>query len=322
MRFGQSHLPERRPSGAGRRGAAGRAGRVSTSSASRTTPTSAATSTPSPCWAPWPRPPSGSGCSPTWPACPCGPRRCWPRRPPRSTCCPGAGSSWALARARSGTRSSPWAAPAAPRARPWRRWRRPSGSCGCSGATSVRPASRGGTTGWCRVKPGPAPGHRIGIWVGAFGPRMLSLIGRLADGWVPSSTYVPPQRQAHRPACGPFDAAATRATTRDPPLTTIVVHRRQGRVLNQPGDSLLSRRRAAGHRGRGWHLGRAAETTACQLHLRHPSLDAGQAPGQAVGPLAKGGSVQETTRVRIRNRPPGRVPCRATRASSSCSTST
>ena len=46
------------------------------------------------------------------------------------------------------------------------------------------------------VKPGPAPAHPIGIWVGAFGPRMLALIGRLADGWVPSSPYVPPERLA------------------------------------------------------------------------------------------------------------------------------
>src|ERR1700680_963784 len=32
---------------------------------------------------------------------------------------------------------------------------------------------------------GPAPVHGIGIWVGAFKPRMLRLVGRLADGWVP-----------------------------------------------------------------------------------------------------------------------------------------
>jgi alkanesulfonate monooxygenase SsuD/methylene tetrahydromethanopterin reductase-like flavin-dependent oxidoreductase (luciferase family) len=44
------------------------------------------------------------------------------------------------------------------------------------------------------VKPGPAPAHPIGISVGAYGPRMLALIGRMADGWVPSSTYVPPER--------------------------------------------------------------------------------------------------------------------------------
>jgi len=42
------------------------------------------------------------------------------------------------------------------------------------------------------VHPGPPPPHPIGIWVGASGPRMLGLIGRLADGWLPSSPYVPP----------------------------------------------------------------------------------------------------------------------------------
>ena len=46
------------------------------------------------------------------------------------------------------------------------------------------------------VKPGPAPSHPIGIWVGAYGPRMLALVGRLADGWVPSSGYLPPERLA------------------------------------------------------------------------------------------------------------------------------
>jgi alkanesulfonate monooxygenase SsuD/methylene tetrahydromethanopterin reductase-like flavin-dependent oxidoreductase (luciferase family) len=35
-------------------------------------------------------------------------------------------------------------------------------------------------------RPGPEPAHQIEIWVGAYGPRMLRLIGRLADGWVPS----------------------------------------------------------------------------------------------------------------------------------------
>ena len=33
---------------------------------------------------------------------------------------------------------------------------------------------------------GPQPAHRIGIWLGAYGPRALALTGRLADGWVPS----------------------------------------------------------------------------------------------------------------------------------------
>ncbi len=40
------------------------------------------------------------------------------------------------------------------------------------------------------VKPGPAPAHAIGIWIGALGPKMLNLVGRLADGWVPSLSYI------------------------------------------------------------------------------------------------------------------------------------
>jgi alkanesulfonate monooxygenase SsuD/methylene tetrahydromethanopterin reductase-like flavin-dependent oxidoreductase (luciferase family) len=36
------------------------------------------------------------------------------------------------------------------------------------------------------AKGGPPPAHDIGLWIGAYGPRMLRLTGRLGDGWVPS----------------------------------------------------------------------------------------------------------------------------------------
>jgi len=36
------------------------------------------------------------------------------------------------------------------------------------------------------AKRGPAPAHDIPIWLGALKPRMLRLIGRKADGWLPS----------------------------------------------------------------------------------------------------------------------------------------
>jgi alkanesulfonate monooxygenase SsuD/methylene tetrahydromethanopterin reductase-like flavin-dependent oxidoreductase (luciferase family)/hemerythrin-like domain-containing protein len=39
---------------------------------------------------------------------------------------------------------------------------------------------------------GPAPAHPVGIWVGAYKPRMLRLTGRLADGWLPSAGYAAP----------------------------------------------------------------------------------------------------------------------------------
>lgn len=59
------------------------------------------------------------------------------------------------------------------------------------------------------VRPGPAPAHPIGIWVGGYGPRMLALTGRLADGWVPSSSYMPPERLAGAQARIDDAAAAT-----------------------------------------------------------------------------------------------------------------
>ena len=63
------------------------------------------------------------------------------------------------------------------------------------------------------VKPGPAPAHPIGIWVGASGPRMLTLIGRVADGWVPSSPSLPPERL---PAAQARIDDAAAAAGRDP----------------------------------------------------------------------------------------------------------
>jgi alkanesulfonate monooxygenase SsuD/methylene tetrahydromethanopterin reductase-like flavin-dependent oxidoreductase (luciferase family) len=59
------------------------------------------------------------------------------------------------------------------------------------------------------MKPGPHPVHEIGIWVGAGGPRMLRLVGRIADGWVPSMSWAPPDRlpEMH----GRIDKAASKA---------------------------------------------------------------------------------------------------------------
>lgn len=63
------------------------------------------------------------------------------------------------------------------------------------------------------VKPGPQPAHDIGIWLGAGGPRMLALLGRTADGWVPSSGWATPDKLAEMHAR--IDDAATSAG-RDP----------------------------------------------------------------------------------------------------------
>lgn len=60
---------------------------------------------------------------------------------------------------------------------------------------------------------GPPPAHRVEIWVGAYRPRGLRLIGRLADGWVPSYGYMNPE--AFRIASAQVDDAA-RSAGRDP----------------------------------------------------------------------------------------------------------
>lgn len=64
---------------------------------------------------------------------------------------------------------------------------------------------------------GPPPAHDLGIWVGAAGSRMLSVTGRIADGWLPSSPWLPPEQLASRHAI--IDQAAADAG-RDPAEVT------------------------------------------------------------------------------------------------------
>ena len=63
------------------------------------------------------------------------------------------------------------------------------------------------------ARPGPTPAHGIGLWLGAVGPKMLALTGRLADGWFPTSPYVPPEALPEKQAR--IDEAALEAG-RDP----------------------------------------------------------------------------------------------------------
>src|ERR1700728_2845450 len=46
------------------------------------------------------------------------------------------------------------------------------------------------------AKPGPFPVHDVGIWVGSYKERMLRLTGELANGWLPSAPYAPPDQLA------------------------------------------------------------------------------------------------------------------------------
>lgn len=49
-----------------------------------------------------------------------------------------------------------------------------------------------------KLHPGPRPAHPIGIWLGAYGPRMMRVVGRLADGWIPSVPRLPLEEVARR----------------------------------------------------------------------------------------------------------------------------
>jgi alkanesulfonate monooxygenase SsuD/methylene tetrahydromethanopterin reductase-like flavin-dependent oxidoreductase (luciferase family) len=63
------------------------------------------------------------------------------------------------------------------------------------------------------MKFGPPPVHPIGIWLGAYGPRMMRVVGRLADGWLPSLPRLPLEELPARRRG--IDEAAERAG-RDP----------------------------------------------------------------------------------------------------------
>lgn len=79
------------------------------------------------------------------------------------------------------------------------------------------------------VHGGPVPVHDMGIWLGAYGPRMLELTGRVADGWIPSSSYAPPDElpeMQHR-----IDDAAE-AAGRDP-VDILRLYNVNGRITDR-----------------------------------------------------------------------------------------
>ncbi|MCW6004136.1 LLM class flavin-dependent oxidoreductase [Micromonospora sp. CPCC 205371] len=65
------------------------------------------------------------------------------------------------------------------------------------------------------AKRGPAPAHDIGVWVGAYKPKMLALTGRVADGWLPSLGYLKDGPDGLRALNSRIDDAAASAG-RDP----------------------------------------------------------------------------------------------------------
>jgi alkanesulfonate monooxygenase SsuD/methylene tetrahydromethanopterin reductase-like flavin-dependent oxidoreductase (luciferase family) len=85
------------------------------------------------------------------------------------------------------------------------------------------------------LHPGPAPSRPMGIWIGAYKPRMLRLIGRLADGWVPSFPYAPPPQIPSMQRM--IDAGAAEAA-RDPARIRRI-YNVMGRITSGPATQLL-----------------------------------------------------------------------------------
>jgi alkanesulfonate monooxygenase SsuD/methylene tetrahydromethanopterin reductase-like flavin-dependent oxidoreductase (luciferase family)/FAD/FMN-containing dehydrogenase len=80
------------------------------------------------------------------------------------------------------------------------------------------------------AKRGPAPAHDVPVWVGAYKPRMLRLVGRKADGWLPSLPYLQPGDLQRGMAT--IDAAAT-AAGRDPREITRLLNLAPGRPADE-----------------------------------------------------------------------------------------
>jgi alkanesulfonate monooxygenase SsuD/methylene tetrahydromethanopterin reductase-like flavin-dependent oxidoreductase (luciferase family) len=79
------------------------------------------------------------------------------------------------------------------------------------------------------AKRGPAPAHDIPIWIGAYKPRMLRLIGAKGDGWLPSLGYL---RPSDLPTGNQIIDEAAEKAGRNP--------REIRRLLNLMGGSLLT----------------------------------------------------------------------------------
>jgi alkanesulfonate monooxygenase SsuD/methylene tetrahydromethanopterin reductase-like flavin-dependent oxidoreductase (luciferase family) len=85
------------------------------------------------------------------------------------------------------------------------------------------------------VHSGPVPVHDVGIWLGVAGPRTLGVAGRLADGWIPSSPYVPPEQLLERHAI--IDEAAHDAGRE--PSDVLRLYNINGRITDGPTEEWL-----------------------------------------------------------------------------------
>lgn len=106
-----------------------------------------------------------------------------------------------------------------PRLRPGEAMRALAAAIGVVRAQFPRDSGVAGDSG--AAGPGPVPAHPIRIWVGAIGPRMIELTGRLADGWSASVFRTP---ESDFPEIHDRLDAAAAAAGRDPADVTRILN--------------------------------------------------------------------------------------------------
>lgn len=136
------------------------------------------------------------------------------------------------------------------RVRRWPPCAKGSRSCACCGKARLAAQSgsavsyNGHSYRLNGAQAGPTPRHLIQIWVGAVGPKMLQMVGELADGWfAPVAAYISPEQAA---ASNTLIDTAAQAAGRDPGSVR--------RISNLPG-MVLTREQASARSMRGTRPG-------------------------------------------------------------------
>ncbi len=154
------------------------------------------------------------------------------------------------------------------------------------------------------AKRGPATPHEIPIWLGALKPRMLRLIGRKADGWLPSLMYLKPG--ALQLGNQTIDTRCSGCRPRPPRNPQAGQHRRNVRRaahhrLHRSGLDLGRRPAAACARRRGEYLHprlgrpRHASTVCGRSHARRARAGSGRTLGGGNGHRARSQSDRACT---------------------------
>ena len=137
----------------------------------------------------------------------------------------------------------------------------------------------------------PKPNRHIPIWLGTYGKRALAVTGRLADGWIPSLGFAPPEQIAPMREC---IMSAARAAGRDPRRDHLCLQhaRPRGQTSRpRPNAGVRTTRRD-----------RRADAGLCPARLHRHQRPANRARPSRTSPPPRHGSHTRRTRRRLKPR--------------------